>query len=1006
MNRLLTKTCLILFFGFTLLLTPASAAWLDPALEDAAEDAGADGFVNIFVVMKEQLDLTATLAEVDQSGGNATLRHYRVITGLQDVADRTQEPILTVLENGKNAKLVKSYKSFWITNAFAVEASPAFIEVLNKQPEIGSLYLDYPVELIEPVAASGPLSAAGKGIENGIMVSRAPELWALGIDGTGALACDQDTGADGSHPAFADRWRGLDAGVDPSAAWFDPLENETFPTESDWNEHGTHTLGTILGDDGAANQIGMAPGAKWIGAKTIDTGGDIFSDAVAAFEWMADPDGDPGTTDDVPDVCNNSWGLSQSYYGSCRTDFNLAVDAAEAAGVVVIFSAGNEGPSSQSLRSPGNRIAGDYNTFAIGALEQDGTTIADFSSRGPSDCDGATIKPEISAIGVDVRSAMPGGGYQLMSGTSMSGPHVSGAVVLLRSAFPEATPDEIKMALYFTAHDLGAAGEDNIFGMGNMDVYDAYFFLVDYFVNSDGVVDVEAAFTCEDTVDIEVRDADLNGASIDVTVWSTSNPTGKTVTLPATESEGVYAGSIEIVSSGAGPTQLLVQHGDMVTVQYIDADDGQGNFNVPKTTASLIDCQAPTFSGVQVVLPGDNTLTLSWDAAEDDTLVTYSIYRASASGGQNFDAPLAQTSATEYVDEDVVNMTTYYYVVRAADQFGQTETNLVEVPGTPVGPVAIWEEDWRAKYLHEWEIVDGNGDGATWTVDNPGGRSSSLMDSRFMIADSDHYGTVDMDEELISETIDVTGYTGVFLRFASNFVVWSEEICDVDVKRNGGDWETMLTISGDSQEAIIDVDLAQDDLTSLQLRFHYYNANYEYYWMIDNIQVMGWLIECEGNEECTDGLYCNGEESCYLGHCVPGATACPDDGLFCNGEESCNEDADTCETTGDPCDGLECHEDTDTCGDTPDDDDDNDNDDNDNDDNDNDDNDTTDDDDDTTDDDNDTTDDDVVDDDTTDDDTTDDDTTDDDITDDDDNDNEDDDDDAEDDDDDASCGGC
>jgi len=921
MYRQPLRTWLILLLCSAFSLSSVHAAWLDPELEKAMEDTGPTDTLKIFVVMKEQLDLRASLAEAEQDGGGKTLRHYRVITGLQDIADRTQEPIHTVLQNGKNLKLLKSFKSFWIVNAFAVEVSPAFIEILQNQPEIGSIYLDMPIALIEPVGKSGPVSAAGKGIENGITLSRAPELWALGVDGAGALACDQDTGADGTHPAFASRWRGLDAGVDPSAAWFDPLENETFPTESTWNDHGTHTLGTIVGDDGAGNQIGMAPGAKWIGAKTVDTGGDIFSDAVEAFQWMADPDGNPATTEDVPDVCNNSWGLSQSYYGSCQTDFNLAIDAAEAAGVVVIFSAGNEGPSSQSLRSPGNRIASDYNVFAIGALEQDGTTIADFSSRGPSDCDGATIKPEITAVGVDVRSAMPGGGYQLMSGTSMSGPHVSGAVLLLRGAFPEATPDEIKMALYFTAQDLGATGEDNIFGMGKLDVYEAYFFLLDYFVNSDGQLDVAPAFTCEDTVEIAVKDSDLTGPTVDVSVWSDSDPTGKTVTLPVTDREGIYEGSIAIVSASAGPQQLLVQHGDALTVEYIDADDGNGNTNVAKQTASFIDCLPPVFLGLQQALPGDNTVTLTWNAATDDTPVTYNIYRASESGGQIFTQPLAQTSDTEYLDEDVVNLTTYYYVVRAADQFDLEDANLVELPGTPVGPVVIWEEDWRAKYLHEWEIVDGYNDGATWTVENPGSRSSTLMDSRFMIADSDYYGWCDMDEQLISEAIDVEGYTDVFLRFASNFVVWSDEIGDVDVKRNGGSWENVYRESGDDREEMIDVDLDQEDLTSLQIRFHYYDAYFEYYWMVDDIQVLGWLIECEGNEECSDGVYCNGEETCYLGQCIPAAPPCPDDGLFCNGELSCNEAEQRCDDSGDPCNGAECDEVNDTCLGTPDDDD-------------------------------------------------------------------------------------
>ena len=234
----------------------------------------------------------------------------------------------------------------------------------------------------------------------------------------------------------------------------------------------------MVGSAGA-NQIGMAPGAKWIGAKTIDQqGGSFLSDTIAGFQWAVDPDGNPGTTDDVPDVINNSWGQATGYWsGYCHADWNTAIEAAEAAGIVVVFAAGNEGPYGESLRSPANQILSSLTVFAVGAIEQNGTSIASFSSRGPSDCDGSTIKPEVVAVGDEVRSARPGNRYRTYSGTSMAAPHVSGAVLLLRDAFPNATPEEIKYALYITATDLGSAGEDNKFGRGRIDVLDAYDYL-------------------------------------------------------------------------------------------------------------------------------------------------------------------------------------------------------------------------------------------------------------------------------------------------------------------------------------------------------------------------------------------------------------------------------------------------------------------------------------------------------------------------------------------------
>ncbi|MCZ7586097.1 MAG: S8 family serine peptidase [Deltaproteobacteria bacterium] len=390
-------------FSVLIAVGTANAATFDAALEDALNAARPGETINAYITLADRVDLSKLVREMDRRDLNRAQRHYLVVTELQDRAAETQGALLSSL-NARLGTDVAYIKSFWIANAVAIEATPAFIETLRPRTDIASVYLDAPIQLIEPVDASLPIAAsAAAGIAPGIQVARAPELWALGIDGTGTLACDQDTGADGTHPAFADRWRGLDGGVDPSAAWFDPVASETFPTDS--GSHGTHTLGTILGNGPTGQQIGMAPGAKWIGAKTIDIpGGNIYSDAVAAFQWMADPDGNPVTVEDVPDAVNNSWGIPISI---CNTDFYDSIDAAEAAGVIVVFAAGNEGPFPKSLRYPANRITTDLNAFAVGALKQGGQEIAGFSSRGPSRCDHQTIKPEVAAVGDNVISSTP-----------------------------------------------------------------------------------------------------------------------------------------------------------------------------------------------------------------------------------------------------------------------------------------------------------------------------------------------------------------------------------------------------------------------------------------------------------------------------------------------------------------------------------------------------------------------------------------------------------------------
>ena len=160
----------------------------------------------------------------------------------------------------------------------------------------------------------------------------------------------------------------------------------------------------------------------------------------------------------------------------CNSYIDNIIDAVEAAGVAVLFAAGNNGPELNTMISPGSRIASPINVFSVGALEPGSKIVAGFSSRGPSGCDDLTIKPEVMARGVSVRSAM-GSGYGLGSGTSMATPHVAGVIALLGQAFPEATVDELKYAIYETAVDLGVKGEDNDYGNGRVDAYAAYLYL-------------------------------------------------------------------------------------------------------------------------------------------------------------------------------------------------------------------------------------------------------------------------------------------------------------------------------------------------------------------------------------------------------------------------------------------------------------------------------------------------------------------------------------------------
>jgi subtilisin family serine protease len=222
--------------------------------------------------------------------------------------------------------------------------------------------------------------------------------------------------------------------------------------------------------------FGVAPGAEWITAGVIDQGrpnNATIYDILMAFEWTLNPDGDTNTTNDVPDVISNSWGIPKGLFEHCNEIFNIAIDNVEAAGIVVVFAAGNEGcypPNNcttfnvpRTLRSPADRASTPINSFAVGAISNS-KTIANFSSRGPSSCNGA-IKPEVVAPGVRVRSSYRGG-YTDMSGTSMAVPYIAGLAVLYRQYDPDASVEEIKNAIINSCIDLGPLGEDNAYGYG------------------------------------------------------------------------------------------------------------------------------------------------------------------------------------------------------------------------------------------------------------------------------------------------------------------------------------------------------------------------------------------------------------------------------------------------------------------------------------------------------------------------------------------------------------
>ena len=238
-----------------------------------------------------------------------------------------------------------------------------------------------------------------------------------------------DTGVDLDHPALGRSWRGHH--VAASEAWFDPVYGS--PTPRDYAispaGHGTMTTGVMVGMDPLKRDtVGVAFGAEWIAA------GDSvisISTQVACLQWALDPDGDPMTVDDMPDVVNCSW--TRGNPGCKQTGLTTAISALEAAGIAVVFSAGNDGPAPGSVRWPARMNTTETDVFAVGYVNGHDPSISPWataSGRGPTECSGSggnSVKPEVVAPGEDVRTTWLQGQYAIASGTSLSAPHVSGA---------------------------------------------------------------------------------------------------------------------------------------------------------------------------------------------------------------------------------------------------------------------------------------------------------------------------------------------------------------------------------------------------------------------------------------------------------------------------------------------------------------------------------------------------------------------------------------------------
>lgn len=408
----------------------------------------ADKYATYIVKLKEQPDIKAisqnalqwSLQKGESSAKQTrTVRNF-IVNSLMSTADESQSGIIQQLEKMKSAGEVRNFHPYYIVNAIAVTSTKEAMEQLAARDEVEKIMPNNTYTLqtdttVKTVLSGTQLAAGKKEIPWNLRNINAEQAWELGFDGMGVVVANMDSGVDGNHPALQHKWRGLDQNgniVDPELSWFDAtIEKKKFPT--DGNGHGTHVMGTMVGSEkDGSNIIGVAPNAKWIAARVFDSNGQTTdADLIKAGEWILAPTDKQGVKHPelAPDVVNNSWG---NVPAGKNEFFQDIVKAWIAADIFPAFSAGNAQPP-ENNGGPGSITApGNYpESFATGAVDIQ-NKLADFSLQGPTPY--GQMKPDVSAPGVHIRSAVPDGKYALMNGTSMASPHTAGVAALIKQA--------------------------------------------------------------------------------------------------------------------------------------------------------------------------------------------------------------------------------------------------------------------------------------------------------------------------------------------------------------------------------------------------------------------------------------------------------------------------------------------------------------------------------------------------------------------------------------------
>jgi subtilisin family serine protease len=443
------------------------ASKVSPMVLRATANGGSSTFL---VLLTSQADLSPAAALPTKAA-----KGQFVYDTLRGNADRTQAPIKSLLD-----RMGASYRSHWAVNAIRVTGTRDVVDALAARFDVAQIVANPWIRSTVLPTTPPRTVAAPNTVEWNVTRVQAPKAWARGFTGQGIVLGSIDTGQQWDHPALKPHYRGWNGSTaDHNYNWYDAT-NPSIKIPQDPYGHGTHTAGTMVGDDGGTNQIGVAPGAQWMACRSMDSSGFGSPDTyITCFEFMIAPwdlnanNPDPSK---APVAVSNSWYCSISMEGCTQSVLFTTVQAVRAAGIVPVVAAGNSGPTCRTIGNDGPPAQYDE-SYTVGATTS-ANVLAFFSSRGPVRFQGQRIKPDISAPGQSVRSSYPLNTYAVLDGTSMATPHIAGVIALIYSAKPQLIGDVsgTEALINNTAHHINSSEcssngtfPNNLYGYGLVD---------------------------------------------------------------------------------------------------------------------------------------------------------------------------------------------------------------------------------------------------------------------------------------------------------------------------------------------------------------------------------------------------------------------------------------------------------------------------------------------------------------------------------------------------------